>query len=179
LRLRHPPDATRLNSAQRPACNKFNIKQIRTSDFHKFQNGLAPVFRRRSVRPERAQTAGSLLQFVGCNVLLARDLTRVVVHTRSCRALLASIKGARRSDDPVGCSNRMLRELDQESNLPLRHHGPALPRRRLAPSTLGDSHYSYWDRFHVADSARRVGNRVSPGVAILLPPEIEAAQLCP
>jgi hypothetical protein len=129
-----------------------------------------------SVPSEGAQRERGLLQLAESNVSLARDLTGVVGDTWSCRSLLASIKGARCSDDPVGCSNRMLRELDQESNLPLRHHRPALPRRRRAASTLGDSHYSYWERFHLADGVHRVGNRVPPGVAVHIPTKIEAAQ---
>src|SRR5579872_7238425 len=40
LRLRNPSETIRLNYFQTAARNRFNINQLETTDFHKFQNRL-------------------------------------------------------------------------------------------------------------------------------------------
>lgn len=95
------------------------------------------------------------------------------------KSLLASVESGRCSDDLIGYGNRLLFQLDQESDFSLWNNGTALLDCRCAASILEQAHYSYWERLRVADSAAGIGSRIPPGVAIYLALEIRQQSLVP
>lgn len=97
--------------------------------------------------------------------------------TESCWSVLASVARVGRAYDPVSNSNRMLCELDQESDPPLWYHRAPVPGRRRAAITLGDANHRNWKRFHVADNITGIGNRIPLGVAIYVAHRIKTNSL--